>query len=58
MSAVTNLDIRVPIGALFTALGLFIAGYGLVTQGNTAMYAHGSILPTVSVTVLADAGAQ
>ena len=40
MSAVTNLDIRVPIGALFTALGLFIAGYGLVTQGNTAMYAR------------------
>ena len=40
MSGVTNLDIRVPIGALFTAIGVLIAGYGLVTHGDTAMYAR------------------
>ncbi len=36
---ITSLDIRVPIGALFAALGLIIAGYGLVTNGNAAQYA-------------------
>lgn len=27
-----NLDIRVPIGMLFTLLGLLLAGYGLVSD--------------------------
>jgi hypothetical protein len=35
----SSLDIRVPIGALFAILGLIIAGYGLVTNGNAAQYA-------------------
>ena len=30
MSATGNLDVRVPIGALFTALGLLLAGYGFL----------------------------
>ena len=30
MSATGDLDVRVPIGALFTLLGLLLAGYGLL----------------------------
>lgn len=33
-----GLDIRLPIGLLFTALGLILAGYGLF--GSHAVYAH------------------
>ncbi len=40
MSGVTGLDIRLPIGGLFVVLGLLIGGYGLVTTGNTALYAR------------------
>lgn len=36
---VGNIDIRVPIGALFGILGLIIAGYGLATNGDAAQYA-------------------
>jgi hypothetical protein len=39
MSAEGSLDLRLPIGGLFTALGVMLAGFGLVTGGNTAMYA-------------------
>lgn len=38
MSASTALDLRIPIGGLFTALGLLIGGYGLVTNGDAALY--------------------
>ena len=31
------LDLRAPIGVLFSALGALLAGYGLLTAGN-AMY--------------------
>ena len=31
MSGAAALDLRIPIGALFTALGLLLAGYGLAT---------------------------
>ena len=34
MSAAGNLDIRLPIGGLFTVLGLLLAGYGLATGGR------------------------
>jgi hypothetical protein len=34
------LDVRWPIGALFAALGLLLAGYGLATAGNTEQYAR------------------
>jgi hypothetical protein len=34
MSGAAALDLRIPIGALFTALGLLLAGYGLATGGE------------------------
>ena len=33
-----GLDIRYPIGLMFTLVGLLMAGYGLFTGGDTAMY--------------------
>lgn len=39
MSAAGSLDLRLPIGGLFVILGVILAGYGLATEGNTAMYA-------------------
>ena len=38
MSGVTGLDIRLPIGGLFTILGLILVVYGLATGSNTALY--------------------
>jgi len=38
MSAEGSLDLRLPIGGLFVTLGIMLAGFGLVTGGNTAMY--------------------
>ncbi|MEP7347977.1 MAG: hypothetical protein ABI877_22100 [Gemmatimonadaceae bacterium] len=38
MSGAVGMDLRYPIGGLFTALGLILAGYGLATAGNTEMY--------------------
>lgn len=38
MSGAATLDIRVPIGGLFTFLGLLLAGYGLAT--SDASYAR------------------
>jgi hypothetical protein len=40
MSAATGLDIRVPIGWLFTAIGVVIAGWGLITGGDAERYAR------------------
>ena len=40
MSGSTGLDVRLPIGGLFTALGLFLAGYGLATAGDASHYAR------------------
>ena len=34
-----GLDIRLPIGGLFTALGVIVAGYGLVRQGDPNAWA-------------------
>lgn len=34
-----GLDIRIPIGFMFGIIGLIITIYGLVTMGNTVMYA-------------------
>jgi hypothetical protein len=39
MSGATGLDIRLPIGGLFTVLGLLIGGYGLATTGDPGRYA-------------------
>jgi hypothetical protein len=32
------IDIRFPIGLMFTIFGVIITGYGLATMGNDAMY--------------------
>jgi hypothetical protein len=40
MSGATALDLRWPIGGLFTALGLILAGYGIATAGNPEHYAR------------------
>jgi len=40
MSGATALDLRWPIGGLFTALGLLLAGYGLLSTGSSADYAR------------------
>jgi hypothetical protein len=40
MSGATALDLRWPVGVLFTALGLILAGYGLATAGNPEHYAR------------------
>jgi cytochrome c-type biogenesis protein CcmH/NrfF len=39
MTSAMRFDIRLPIGGLFTVLGLIVAGYGLVTASNPAHYA-------------------
>jgi hypothetical protein len=33
-----GLDIRWPIGLMFTLLGVLLAGYGLLTGSNTELY--------------------
>jgi hypothetical protein len=38
MSGSASIDIRLPIGGLFTALGILIGGYGIATNGNAAHY--------------------
>ncbi|HEV8215499.1 MAG TPA: hypothetical protein VGP95_06685 [Gemmatimonadaceae bacterium] len=35
MNAPEGLDIRAPIGGLFTVLGAMLAGYGLFASGNS-----------------------
>lgn len=35
-----GLDIRFPIGMMFTLVGLLMAGYGLMTGSNKEMYAR------------------
>lgn len=38
MTEMMRLDIRFPIGGLFTVLGVLVAGYGLATRGDAALY--------------------
>jgi hypothetical protein len=33
-----NFDLRLPIGLLFSILGLLLGGFGLLTRGDTEMY--------------------
>jgi hypothetical protein len=40
MSGAGGLDIRLPIGGLFTVLGLIVGGYGVATNGDTERYAR------------------
>ncbi len=38
MSATGGLDLRIPIGGLFVALGVLLGGFGLATMGDAARY--------------------
>lgn len=38
MSQSGALDLRLPIGGLFTILGLLVGGYGLATNGDAVLY--------------------
>jgi membrane protein implicated in regulation of membrane protease activity len=40
MSSSSGLDVRLPIGGLFVALGLLLGGYGLVTAADPTHYAR------------------
>ena len=42
MSGAAGLDVRVPIGGLFTVLGLMLSGYGLVVGSGSASLWAGS----------------
>ena len=38
MSGGAALDVRYPIGGLFVVIGLLLAGYGVATAGDAALY--------------------
>ena len=40
MSSSSGLDVRIPIGGLFTALGLLLAGYGWATAVDATQHAR------------------
>ena len=40
MSGAAGLDLRLPIGALFSLLGIVVAGYGAATAGDAERYAR------------------
>lgn len=40
MSATGGLDIRIPIGGLFTVVGALLVGYGARTAGDATIYAR------------------
>ena len=42
MSGAAGLDVRVPIGGLFTVLGLMLSGYGLVVGSGSASLSAGN----------------
>ena len=35
-----NLDLRVPMGAMFTLVGIILTAFGIATRGNTDLYAR------------------
>ncbi len=35
-----SLDLRIPMGLMFTLLGVILSAFGLATRGNAAMYAR------------------
>ena len=39
MSGAAGMDLRYPIGGLFTVLGVLLTGFGFVTRDNAALYA-------------------
>ena len=47
MTEMMRLDIRLPIGGLFTVLGVLVAGYGLATRGDASLYER-SLVVTIN----------
>ncbi len=39
MSGAAGMDLRYPIGGLFTVMGVLLAGFGYATRDNAALYA-------------------
>jgi hypothetical protein len=37
-----NLDVRIPMGMMFTMIGAVLLAFGLAIRGKTAFYAHGT----------------
>jgi len=35
-----NLDLRIPMGLMFTLVGVILSAFGLATNGNAALYAR------------------
>ena len=35
-----NLDLRIPMGLMFSLVGIILTGFGAATNGNTALYAR------------------
>lgn len=35
-----SLDLRIPMGLMFTLVGIILVAFGLATNGNTALYAR------------------
>ncbi len=35
-----NLDLRIPMGVMFTLVGVILTAFGIATNGNTALYAR------------------
>ena len=35
-----SLDLRIPMGLMFTLFGIILAAFGLATNGNTELYAR------------------
>ena len=35
-----NLDLRLPMGLMFSLVGIILTGFGLATNGNMAIYAR------------------
>jgi len=42
MTGAAGLDVRLPIGGLFTVLGLMLSGYGLMVGSGSASLSAGS----------------
>ncbi|MDQ6634637.1 MAG: hypothetical protein M3Z10_07745 [Gemmatimonadota bacterium] len=40
MSGAVGLDLRIPIGGLFAALGILLTAYGVATRGSVDIYAR------------------
>ena len=35
-----NLDLRIPMGLMFTLVGIILTAFGIATRGNLELYSH------------------